>query len=61
MQNILKQTFFVDWEQGVSGIMKDNTSIAKNDFAMRITAFIEAGNSTGYMCTVKREHDGKTK
>ncbi len=31
----------------------------RNDFAMKITAFVEAGHSTGYLADVKREHDGK--
>lgn len=38
--------------------MKGGTSSAKNDFAMKIISFVEAGNSTGYMASVKREHDG---
>ena len=33
----------------------------KKDSAVKITAFVEAGNNTCYMCLVKREHDGKTK
>ena len=41
--------------------MKGGTSTAKNDFAISITAFVEAGNNTGYMCIVKREHNCKTK
>lgn len=51
--------FFVDWERGVLGILKGGNSTAKNDFALKITAFVEAGSSAGYLCTVKREHDGK--
>ena len=51
----------MDWERGISGVLKGSTSTAKNDFAMKITAFVEAGNNTGYMCILKREHDGKTK
>ena len=45
----------------MSGVMKGSTSTAKSNFAIKIAAFVEAGNSTGYMYTVKREHDGKTK
>jgi hypothetical protein len=41
--------------------MKSGTSTAKNDFALKITAFVEAGNSTGYLGVLKREHDGKTR
>ncbi|SMN12437.1 hypothetical protein SPBRAN_887 [uncultured Candidatus Thioglobus sp.] len=52
-----KQTFFVDWERGVSGTTKCGSINDKNDFALKITHFIEAGNNTG---SIKREHDGKT-
>ena len=36
-------------------------SDVKNDFAIDITAFVEAGTSTGYLARVKREHDGKVR
>ena len=34
---------------------------AKNDFAIKIVAFVEAGNSTVYVASVKQEHDGETR
>ncbi len=33
----------------------------KNDSAMEIEAFVEAGSSTGYLAKVKRELDGKVR
>lgn len=52
----------MDWEKGVSGIIsKSGVYSIKNDFAMKILCFIEAGNNTGFLASVKREHDGKTK
>ncbi len=33
----------------------------KNDFALEIVAFVEAGSNTGYLVKVKREHDSKVR
>ncbi len=33
----------------------------KADFVMKLTALVEAGSSTGYLCEVTRELDGKTR
>ena len=53
-----KNEYFSDWEKGTSGIIKGERKDARNDFAMKIVSFVEAGSSTGYLCQVKREHDG---
>ena len=41
--------------------MKSNQEDGRNDFAMEIIAFVEAGSNTGYLAKVKREHDGKVR
>lgn len=51
--------YFSDWEHGISGVTKGAYKDAKNDFAITLTAFVEAGSSTGYLASIKREHDGK--
>ena len=51
--------YFSDWENGVSGVIKGAYKDAKNDFAITLTAFVEAGSSTGYLASIEREHDGK--
>ena len=56
-----KTEYFSDWVNAVSGVVKGGNKEAKTDFAIKITAFVEAGNSTGYLADVKREHDGKTR
>lgn len=53
--------YFSDWEKGTSGVIKGGYKDAKNDFAVTLTAFVEAGSSTGYLADVKREHDGKVR
>lgn len=37
------------------------TSDVKGDFAIKLTAMVEAGANTGYMAKVKRTIDGKTR
>lgn len=46
---------------GISGVIKGDNKDARNDFALRMLCFVEAGNSTGYLCAVKRERDGLIK
>ncbi|ORU95017.1 MAG: hypothetical protein A6F71_10260 [Cycloclasticus sp. symbiont of Poecilosclerida sp. M] len=41
----------VDWERGVSGTTKCGSINDKNDCS------IEAGNNTGFLGSIKREHD----
>jgi hypothetical protein len=48
-----------DWEGGTSGWIKGSDKLTKNDFAMKMVALVEAGNDTGYLVDVKREHDNK--
>ena len=48
--------YFCDWSAGVT---KGGQRDTKNDFAIKIVAFVEAGNSTGYLASVNREHDGE--
>lgn len=56
----MQKEYYSDWESGTSGVTKKGgIRDARNDFAMNITAFVEAGNSTGYLANVKREFDGK--
>lgn len=54
-----KIKYFSDWEKGISGVTKGGNADIKNDFAIKILCFVEAGSSTGYLANVKREHDGK--
>lgn len=54
-----KNQFFSDWEKGTSGVRKGGNDDIKNDFAIKILCFVEAGQSTGYLASVKREHDAK--
>lgn len=56
-----KTEYFSDWEKGISGVIKGDNKDARNDFALRMLCFVEVGNSTGYLCAVKREHDGLIK
>ena len=61
MSHQKKVEYFCDWSAGVSGVTKGGQRDTKNDFAIKIVAFVEAGNSTGYLASVKREHDGETR
>ena len=53
--------FYVDWVLCETGIVrKDGTkSDAKGDFAITLTAMIEAGANTGFLADVKRAIDGE--
>ena len=51
--------YFVDWAHGTSGKIIKGCEKELNDFAIRITALVEAGEMTGYYCVVKREMDGE--
>ena len=41
--------------------MKGGSMEVKNDFAIEIVSFVEAGSSTGYLAKVKRELDCKVR
>ena len=55
----VNEEFYIDWEKAsVSTIRKDGTkSASKGDFAMKLTALVEAGSHTGYLALVKRRID----
>ena len=54
--------FFNDWERGVSGsVGREGVHHVLNDFAIKITSLVKAGQHTGYMAEVKREHDGSVR
>ena len=55
-----KSTFFNDWENCASGIIKGaDDHLARNSFAMKMVAFVEGNSCTGYLVEVMREVDGK--
>ena len=61
MSDQKKVEYFCNWSAGVSGVTRGGQRDAKNDFAIKIVAFVEAGNSTVYVASVKQEHDGETR
>ena len=55
--------FMIDWvTPSITTLLRDGSpSNSKGDFAMKLTALVEAGGSTGYLALVKRHLDGKEK
>ena len=53
------EEFFIDWENAsLSTVKKDGSrSTSKGDFAIKLTASVEAGSNTGYLAIVKRRID----
>ena len=51
--------FFSDWDKGISGIVKGDCPLAKNNFAMKMLALVEGESCTGYLAEVIREIDKK--
>ena len=49
----------MNWDEGTSGKLVRGELRSVNDFAIRITTLVEAGELTGYYCQVKRELDGE--
>lgn len=39
------------------GVMKKSTYFPKSDFSLNLLHFVSADHLTGYICTVKRDHD----
>ena len=44
--------FYTEWEKGRSGFLKGDSKLPKNNFAMKLTCFIEAEGCTGFMARV---------
>ena len=55
--------FYMDWDSpSIGTVLKDGTrSSSKGDFAIKLTAMVEAQNHTGYLALVKRRIDDKEK
>lgn len=53
------EEFFIDWENAsIATLRKDGSrSASKGDFAIKLTALVEAGSNTGYLALVKRRID----
>lgn len=54
-----RSSFLIDWESATIklGGQTKRLAISKGDFAIRLTAFVEAGDKTGYTALVKRAFD----
>jgi hypothetical protein len=54
-----KTTFYNDSSEGTCGVVdKNEVRTRKGDFFINILSFVEAGENTGYFCTIKRQMDG---
>ena len=62
--NLLQQAdFYVNWNSASIGtVLKGGIlSSSKGDFAIKLTALVEARSQTGYLALVKRRIDDKEK